>query len=118
MKVTVKPAENPLKFENIEAREALIGDMLNAQRASGESEGVGFNSALAAEICTFDGKKLTFEDLKEMKASDFLSLQLELTTQGALGSKELLSSLAEKLGLSTPKSKDSQSESLMTGSKN
>ena len=109
MKVTVKPAENPLKFENIEAREALVQDMLNAQRASGESEGVAFNTALAAEICTFDGKKLTFEDLTKMKASDFLSLQLDLTSLGALGSKELLSSLAEKLGLNIPKSADSPS---------
>ena len=60
MKVTVKKSEDHPKFENIEAREALVEDMLNAQRASGESEGVGFNMALAAEICTFDGKKLTF----------------------------------------------------------
>lgn len=101
MKVTVNKAENPLSFENIEAREALVEDMLNAQRASGESEGVGFNMALAAEICTFDGKKLTFEDIRKMKATDFLSLQLELSSQGALGSKELLSYLQEKLGLTT-----------------
>lgn len=118
MKVTVKPAENPLKFENIEAREALVQDMLNAQRASGEPEGVAFNTALAAEICTFDGKKLTFEDLAQMKASDFLSLQLELTIQGALGSKELLSSLQTILASATPKSKDGQSENSTTGSKN
>lgn len=103
MKVTVKKNENPLKFENIEAREALVEDMLNAQRASGESEGVGFNMALMAEICTFDGKKLTYEDLRQMPASDFLSLQIELTSLGALGSKELLSFLQEKLGLNTKK---------------
>ena len=101
MKVTVIPAEKPLSFENIEAREALVEDMLNAQRASGESEGVGFNMALAAEICTFDGQKKTFEDLRKMRASDFLSLQLELTIQGALGSKELLSSLQALLAGST-----------------
>lgn len=100
MKVTVKKNDNPLKVENVEAREALVEDMLNAQRASGESEGVGFNTALAAEICTFDGKKLTFEDLRLMPAQDFLSIQLELITQGAMGSKELLSFLQEKLGLS------------------
>jgi hypothetical protein len=101
MKVTVKKSEDHPTFENIEAREALVEDMLNAQRASGESEGVGFNMALAAEICTFDGKKLTYEDLRKVRATDFLSLQLELTSQGALGSKELLSFLQEKLGLTT-----------------
>lgn len=101
MKVTVTFAEKPLSFENVEAREALVEDMLNAQRASGESEGVGFNMALAAEICTFDGQKKTFEDLRKMRASDFLSLQLELTIQGALGSKELLSSLQTLLASTT-----------------
>ena len=101
MKVTVKKTENPLCFENIEAREALVEDMLNAQRASGMTEGPGFNIALAAQICTFDGKKLTYEDLAKMRASDFLSLQLELTMQGALGSKELLLSLQEMLKSST-----------------
>lgn len=111
MKVSLKKADNPLSFENVEAREALVEDMLNAQRASGENEGIGFNMALAAEICTFDGKKLTFEDLHKMKASDFLSLQLDLTALGAMGSKELLLSLAEKLGLNTPKLNDLPSES-------
>jgi hypothetical protein len=101
MKVKVTPVEKPLVFEHIEAREALVEDMLNAQRASGESEGIAFNMALAAEICTFDGQKKTFEDLRKMRASDFLSLQLELTIQGALGSKELLSSLQTLLASTT-----------------
>lgn len=97
MKVTVKKAENPLLFEKVEAREALVQDMMNAQRASGEAEGPAFNAALTAEICTFDGKKLTYEDLAGMRAADFLSLYLELTIEGALGSKELLSSLQAML---------------------
>jgi len=101
MKITVNKTEKHLTFENIEAREALVEDMLNAQRASGESEGVAFNMALTAEICTFDGQKKTFEDLRKMRASDFLSLQLELTVQGALGSKELLSSLQTLLDSTT-----------------
>lgn len=101
MKVTVKKQENSLTFENIEAREALVEDMLNAQRVSGEAEGAAFNAALVAEICTFDGKKLTWEDVQKMRASDFLSLQLELAEQGALGSKELLLYLQEKLALAT-----------------
>ncbi len=101
MKITVKKQENPLRFENIEAREALVEDMLAAQRISGESEGIGFNMALTAEICLFDGKKLTYEDVRKITASDFLSLQLELADQGALGSKELLSYLQEKLTSAT-----------------
>jgi len=97
MKVTITKTENPLTFDNVEAREATVQDMMNAQRASGEAEGPAFNAALTAEICTFDGKKLTFEDLAKMRATDFLSLYLELTIEGALGSKELLSSLQEML---------------------
>ena len=103
MKVTVKKQEDRLTFKEIEAREALVGDMLNAQRASGEVEGVGFNSALIAGICTFDGKSLTMEDLQKMSANDFLQLQTELMSQGVMGSQELLSSLLEKLGLDTQK---------------
>jgi hypothetical protein len=118
MKVTVKKQEDKLTFENIEAREALVGDMLAAQRISGEGEGPAFNAALMAQICTFDGKQLTFEDLHKMQASDFLSLQLELTNQGAMGSKELLSFLAEKLGLLPKQASNSPSENLSDGSKN
>ena len=103
MKVTVKKQEHSLKFENVEARESLVEDMLNAQRASGEMEGIGFSMGLIAEICTFDGKKLTIEDLRKMPATDFLSLQTELMSAGALGSQELLLSLAEKLGLDSGK---------------
>ena len=101
MKVTVKKNEKSLKFKDVEAREAVVEDMLNAQRASGEVEGVGFNMAIVAEICTFDGKKLTMEDLRKMPATDFLQLQTELMLGGAMGSEELLSSLQEKLGLNT-----------------
>ncbi len=103
MKVTVKKNEKSLKFKEIDAREAVVEDMLNAQRASGEVEGVGFNMAVVAEICTFDGKKLTMEDLRKMPATDFLQLQTELMLGGAMGSEELLSSLQEKLGLNTQK---------------
>lgn len=103
MKVTVKKQENPLRFENVEAREALVEDMLNAQRSSGELEGVAFSMGLIAEICTFDGKKLTMEDIRKMPATDFLSLQTELMLAGAMGSRELLSSLQEKLGLDMQK---------------
>ena len=117
MKVTVQKQENPLKFENIEAREALVGDMLIAQRISDAGEGPAFNAALMAQICTFDGKKLTFEDLQKMRASDFLSLQVDLTAQGAMGSKELLSFLAEKLGLVPKQASDSPSPNSSDGSK-
>ncbi len=103
MKVTVKKQENRLEFKNVEAREALVEDMLNAQRSSGEIEGVAFSMGLMAEICTFDGKKLTVEDLRKLPATDFLSLQTELMLAGAMGSQELLSSLQEKLGLGTEK---------------
>ena len=103
MKLTVKKIENPMKFENVEAREALAEDMLNAQRVSGEMEGLAFSMALMAGICTFDGKTLTYEDLRKMPATDFLSLQTDLMLSGAMGSQELLLLLQEKLGLNTPK---------------
>lgn len=103
MKVTVKKSASPLKFKTVEAREALVEDMLNAQRASGSAEGIEFNAALVAEICTFDTKKLTVEDLRKMPATDFLELQTELMVQGVIGSEELLSSLLEKLGLDSAK---------------
>ncbi len=105
MKITVKKNENPLSFKEVEAREALVEDMINAHRISGETEGPAFNCALVASICTFDGKKVTAEDLAKMNSGDFLGLQLELTSQGALGSQELLSSLFEKLGLNKDGSK-------------
>ncbi len=105
MKITVKKSEDLLTFKKVEAREALVEDMLNAYRVSNEMEGPGFNCALISQICTFDGKKLTYEDVQKMASGDFLELQLELTSQGALGSQEQLSSLLEKLDLSSDGSK-------------
>lgn len=98
MKIDVKKAEG-LKFENVEAREAEVQDMLNAQRASGKTEGIDYTIALFSEICLFDGKKLTVEDLRKLSMSDFLELQNGLMDGGIMGSTEQLSALLEKLGL-------------------
>lgn len=105
MKIKVNKEKNPLKFEEVQAREALVEDMIEASRVSGETEGPSFNCALIASVCEFDGKKLSFEDIQKMPSGDFLELQLELTNQGALGSQEQLLSLLEKLDSQSKESK-------------
>lgn len=104
MKIEVKKTEGVLHFDNIEVRTAEVKDIINAQRASGATEGAAYSAALLSEICTFDGKKLTCEDLGRMSMADFLDLQTELMLSGVIGSEELYSHLFEKLGLGMKKS--------------
>jgi len=106
MKIEVKKTEGVLHFEKVEVRTAEVQDIINAQRSTGATEGAAYTTALMAEICTFDGKKLTYEDLRRMSMADFLDLQTELMLSGVIGSEELYSHLFEKLGSGMKKSEE------------
>lgn len=69
--------ESKLKttYEKVEMREPKVADMIAAQRISGQAEGMKFEAALMAQICTFDGKQLQMEDVEEMSMDDFFLLK-------------------------------------------
>lgn len=89
MKIKVtKSAANTYKL--IEVREPLVEDIIESQKYEGDAQSA---AALIAQICTFDGKQITMEDVQKLPLSVFLDLQAELMSAGFLGSKEALSRL-------------------------
>ena len=73
MKITKKES-TVLKFEEVEVREATVGDLIQAERVAGKPEGVAFVAALLSQVATFDGQKLPAEELYKLSASDLAEL--------------------------------------------
>lgn len=87
MNITIKKSDVK-EYQNIEVREPKVSDFLEAERIAGKSEGVAFLTALTASICTFDGLRLTYEDVQGLPVSSFLELQKTLVSSGLLVSEE------------------------------
>ena len=97
MKIKVtKSAANTYKL--IEVREPLVEDIIESQKYEGDTQSA---AALIAQICTYDGKQITMEDVQKLPLSLFLDLQAELMSAGVLGSKEALSRLLGTDGSTT-----------------
>ncbi|GHV02966.1 hypothetical protein FACS1894159_11910 [Bacteroidia bacterium] len=92
MEIKIVKSESE-RYKTIEVREPLVEDMVEARKFGDE---ISAASALIAQICTFDGKKITMEDVQKLPLTIFLDLQLELTRAGLLGSDEMLSLLSVK----------------------
>lgn len=73
MKVT-KKQNDLLHFEEVEVREANVGDLVQAERIAGKAEGMAFIVALISQVATFDGKKLPAEELYKLSAADLAEL--------------------------------------------
>lgn len=73
MKVTKKSGNN-VTFREVELREALVADMLAAERMSGRVEGYEFSLALLSQIGTFDGQTLPPDELRRLSVKDFLAI--------------------------------------------
>lgn len=73
MKVT-KKSGNSVTFKEVELREALVADMLAAERISGKAEGYEFSLALLSQIGTFDGQALPPDELRRLSVKDFLAI--------------------------------------------
>ena len=91
--ITLKESTSKQSYKNIEVREPLVEDFLEAQKYGDNAR---MSMALVSQICTFDGKRLTMEEVERLPLSDFLELSAELAQTGFLGSAELLSSLSER----------------------
>lgn len=86
MKIT-KAGETGKTFDSVELRDAIVDDLVQAERVAGQAQGMLFVAALLSQVGTFDGKKLPVEELRGMRAADFLSclsvLELELLMESA-----------------------------------
>lgn len=106
-KYTVKKIKETkgFEFKEVGYREVVFGDMTNAQRISGESDGNQFTLAIIALTCEFDGKPATFEDLQTLKWADFLELSGLVQSTDWMGTDEQLSFSLGRLGLNSPQLK-------------
>lgn len=91
MKITIQKSTDKLEIKNVTVREPLVEDFLEAQKFEDNTQK---SMALISQICTFDGKQLTMEELEKLPLSSFLELSTELAATGLLGSAERLSSLS------------------------
>lgn len=94
MKITTEKSTKKLEFKNITIREPLVEDILEAHKYGNDVE---IGMALISQICTFDGKQLTIEDVRKLPVSVFLELSAGLDSSDILGSVGRLSSLSEKV---------------------
>lgn len=84
MKTKIIKSDNTLKVNEVTLREPLAEDVLEAQKYSSEGE-AAVTLALMAQISTFDGKRLTIEELKKLSMTDFLALSTTLAGTGWMG---------------------------------
>lgn len=98
LKITYTQSENKVTVKNISVREPLVEDMIEAQK---HGDNTKMSAALISQICTFDNKQLTMEEVARLPLDVFLELSTALASRGLLGSKELLSTLSEKDDLAT-----------------
>lgn len=84
---------------NVEVREPLVEDIIESQKHDGDTKQA---AALISQICTFDGKRITMEEVQKLPLTLFLELQAALLSAGFLGSKEVLSHLLERGDSTTP----------------
>lgn len=91
MKITIEKNADKLSVKNVTVREPLVEDFLEAQKYENNTQ---MSMALVSQICTFDGKKFTLEEIEKLPLATFLELSTELAATGLLGSPEQLSSLS------------------------
>ncbi len=99
----VEGDKKPLDIKEVEIRDALVEDLIAAERIAGSPQGFHFLLAVISLVATFDGKTLVFEDLERLKGRDFLDLTEELGLMDAETLQNEFSTLSEKGSLGKKK---------------
>lgn len=73
MKIKKKKVEY-LSYNEVEIREPLVEDLIQAERIAGTDQGMKYALAVLSQVATFDGKKLLPEDLQKLRVRDFFGL--------------------------------------------
>lgn len=94
MEIKVNKGKAKRAIKEIVINEVTVQNMIDASRLASTSDGPAFMAALISQICTFDGNKLTYEEVTELSASTFLELSATLATSGVLPSENVLSTLS------------------------
>jgi hypothetical protein len=105
MKITkVESTQKPFAPENVEVRDSLVEDLVNAEQITGKSNGFAFLAAVASAACIFDGQKVPPEEVRRMRTKDFLELSGELGLSDIPTSPDTSSTLSEKGSLESHQS--------------
>lgn len=99
IKINKEKVKNTIK--QVVVNEMTVQNMVDASRLASTQDGPAFMAALLSQICVFDGKKLTYEEVTGLPAAVFLELSAALATSGMLPSEEQLSTLSEKAASAT-----------------
>lgn len=78
MKISTTETESCLTFEEVTIRKPSIGDFEYAERIAGKTTGIAYLSALLSRIATFDGHKLTSDDIFKFSPDTFVELSKAL----------------------------------------
>ena len=92
-KVTTKP---PFKPENVDVRAVLVEDLINAEQATGKSQGYAFLCGVISQAAVFDGQAQPPEEVRRLSMADFLTLTDELGLNGQAISRDTSSTSSEK----------------------
>lgn len=96
MEIKINKGKAKGGIKEVVVNEITVQSMVDASRMAATSDGPAFMAALLSQVCVFDGKQLTYEEVKDLPASVFLELLAALATSGMLPSEELLSTLSGK----------------------
>ena len=96
MDIKINKGKVKSAIKQVVVNEMTVQNMVDASRLASATDGPAFMAALLSQICVFDGKQLTYEEVTELPAAVFLELSAALVTSGMLPSEELLSTLSGK----------------------
>lgn len=96
MEIKINKEKTKHAIKQVVVNEMTVQNMVDASRLASTSDGPAFMAALLSQICIFDGKQLTYEEVTDLPAAVFLELSAALATSGMLPSEELLSTLSGK----------------------
>lgn len=96
MKINKLTTNNTFAAANVEVRDPLVEDLIEAERMTGKNQGFEFLIAVIARCCTFDGKTLFPDELRKLPSADFLAISESLALVDMKTSPKELSILSEK----------------------
>lgn len=116
MKITkIENVIKPYRPENVEVRECVVADLILAERITGKVEGFEFMSAVASQVCKFDGQAQPPEEVRKMTTRDFSRLVSELGMTDAAASPNTSSTSSEKENSENPTSSECLSQNSAIG---
>lgn len=96
MKITINRATiNKTNIKEIVINEATVQHLIDASRLVPAQDTQAFMAAVISQICLFDGKALTYEEITTLPAVVFLELSAALETSGILPSEGVSSTLSK-----------------------